>query len=171
MARLTTEDRIKQLEAKIAAIKQRAERQKVRANPAVKHMKAALKYLDQSMASTDDQVLRKSLDEARGNVSACLGLCGVTAKAPRGTLTPKARGKTAARTRASTTENGPAMAQPEANDLLAYLRGNPGSNSESITKEFSTDAATLRGAMRDLIDQGKVRTEGQRRGTRYFVGV
>jgi len=171
MARLTTEDRIKQLEAKIAAIKQRAERQKVRANPAVKHMKAGLKYLERAISATDDQVLRKSLDEARGNVSACLSLCGVTAKAPRGTLSPKPRGKAAARTRVSSTENGPTMATPDANDLVAYLKKNPGSNSESITKEFSTDAATLRGAMRELIDQGKVRTEGQRRGTRYFVGV
>ncbi len=166
MARFSTEDKIKQLEAKIAAIKARAERQKVRANPAVKFMKAALKNLERAIGSTDDQVLRKSLGEARENVSACLGLCGVTTKAPRGTLVPKAR-----RRGAANTENGPAPAQPDANDLVAYLKANPGSNSEAITKQFETDAATLRGTMRGLIDQGKVRTEGERRGTRYFVGV
>lgn len=171
MPRLSIEDKIKQLEAKIAAIKDRAEKKKVRANPAVKHMKAALKYLDRSMASTDDTVLRKSLDEARGNVSACLSLCGVAGKAPRNTLTPRTRGPKAARTRVTSTENGPAMMGPDANDLITFLKQNPGSNSEKITAAFQTDAATLRGTMRPLIDQGVVRTEGERRGTRYFVGA
>jgi predicted transcriptional regulator len=171
MPRLSTEERIRQLEAKIAAIKDRAERQKVRANPAVRHMKAALKALDKSMSATDDQVLRKSLGEARSNVSACLGLSGVTVKSPRGgALAPRPR-KSAGRTRATNTENGPALAQPDANDLLAFLKNNPGSNSEKITAAFDTDAATLRGTMRGLIDQGRVRTEGERRGTRYFVGA
>jgi len=171
MPRRTTEQQIRDLEAKIKAIQQRAERKKVKANPAVKFMKAALKSIEKSMSSTDDQVLRRALDEARGTVSSCLSLCGVTAKAPRGMLTPRPRATVAARTRVAGTENGSAMAQPDANDLVAYLRKNPGSNSEAITREFDTDAATLRGAMRELIDGGRVRTEGQRRGMRYFVGV
>jgi hypothetical protein len=167
MPRLSTDDKIKQLEAKIAAIRERAERKKIKANPAVKYMKAALKNLERSMGATDDPVLRKSLDEARGNVSACLGLCGVTTKAPRGAQGSRGRGRAASRARAANTENGPHYAAPDANDLLAYLRSNPGSNSESITKQFSTDAVSLRPVMRKLIDEGKVKTQGERRGTRY----
>jgi len=171
MPRRTTEQQIRDLEAKIKSIQDRAQRKKVKANPAVKFMKAALKSIEKSMSSSDDQVLRRALDEARGTVSSCLSLCSVTSKAPRGTLIARPRAAVAARTRVTSTENGPAMAQPDANDLLAYLRNNPGSNSESITREFDTDAATLRGTMRELIDLGRVRTEGQRRGMRYFVGA
>lgn len=160
MPRLTTEDRIKQLEAKIAKIKERAERQKVRSNPSVRFMKGALKSLSQAIEATDDAVIRKPLSEARENVSACLGLLGVSSKRERGTLTPRPR-----RAPAKKTEN------LHANDVVAYLKANPGSNSESITKQLDTSAATLRGTMRGLIDQGVVRTEGERRGTRYFVGV
>ena len=59
----------------------------------------------------------------------------------------------------------------DANDLLSYLKKHPGAKSDQISAAFSTDANTLRPVMRTLIDDGKVRTEGQKRGTLYFAGV
>jgi len=169
MARKTTEQRIQDLEAKIQKIKAQAERQKVAKNPAIKPMAAALASIDKALNATDDTVLRKSLDEARGVVSACLGLLGVTPK------TKRLRGRLlAARIRGtaptSSTTNGSADG-PDANDLLKYLEGNPGSSSEALSKEFETDSGTLRPVMRQLIDEGKVKTKGQRRGMKYYASV
>lgn len=169
MARRTTEQQILDLQAKIKAIHERAERKKVKANPAVKFMAMGLRSIDKALNSTDDQVLKKALDEARATVASCLALTGVKKGLGQRTLTPRA--PATARSGASATENGAHAAQPDANDLLAYLRDNPGSSSETISRQFSTDAATLRGAMRDLLDQGKVTTQGQKRGTKYFAGV
>ena len=171
MPRISTEDKIKQLESRIASIRARADRQQVRANPVVKHMKAALKALEKSMAATDDQVMRKPLDEARGAVSACLGLCGVSAKGTRGTLTPRPRASEGPRATTAATAATRSPAALDAKSLAGYVRNNPGAKSEQISAAFGTDAATLRGAMRELLDEGTVRTEGQKRGTRYFVGA
>ncbi len=169
MARRTTEQQILDLQAKIQSIQARAERKKVKANPAVKFMAMGLRSIDKALNSTDDQVLKKALDEARATVASCLALTGVKKGLGQRTLTPRA--PAGARSGASSTENGAHAAQLDANDLIAFLRTNPGSSSETITKQFATDAATLRGAMRTLLDQGKVTTKGQKRGTRYFVGV
>ena len=158
MPRISTEDKIKQLEAKIADIKARAERQKVRKNPSIKFMKAGLRSIENAMRSTDDAVLRKSLDDARANVSACLSLSGVTARGSKSVLNPRPRG----------TDNG---AAPDANDLLGYLKKHPGAKSEQISAALSTDAIALRKTLQPLMDDGKVRTEGQKRGRRYFAGV
>src|ERR1700741_677745 len=88
MPRKTTEDRIKELEAKIVSLKDRAERKKARANPAVKFMKAAHKNVAQAMAATEDAVLRKSLEEVQLSLGANLSLLGVTTRGPK-TLTPR----------------------------------------------------------------------------------
>ena len=39
-----------------------------------------------------------------------------------------------------------------------------------IRAAFSTDSATLRGALKKLIEAGLARTEGQERATTYFAG-
>lgn len=158
MPRQSTEDRIKRLEDQIRAIKERAERKSVRANPAIKYMGAALRSIEKAMSSTEDAALRKALDEARATVSACLSLCGVTAKSARGVLTPRSRA------------NGRSDGRPDADSLLKYVKSNPGSRSEDVTAALGTNAASIRPVMHELIAEGRVRTEGQRRGMRYFAG-
>ncbi|MEO6711722.1 MAG: hypothetical protein ABI054_14325 [Planctomycetota bacterium] len=156
MARSSTEDRIKRLEDQIRTIKERAERKSVRSNPAIKFMAAALRSIEKAMKATEDAALRKALDEARATVSACLSLSGVTAKSARGVLTPRARSSSAA------------TGRPDAESLLKYVKSNPGSRSEELTAAMGTDAASIRPLMHALIADGQVRTEGQRRGMRYF---
>ena len=160
MTKRTTEQQILDLQAKIKAIHERAERKKVQANPAVKFMAMSLRSIDKALNSTDDQVLKKALDEARATVASCLALTGVKKGLGQRTLTPRAGQPRAG--------SAPAVATDE---VWSYVRKNPGRNSEAIGAEFGTDSATLRPILKELIAGGQVRTEGQKRGTRYFVGV
>ena len=54
-----------------------------------------------------------------------------------------------------------------ADQLLPYVLEHPGQRGEEIAAAFGMDSATVRGPMKRLIADGKVRTEGQRRGTTY----
>ena len=152
MAKVNADEQIKRLEAKIKLIKERAEKKKARKNPSVKFMAAALRSIDKALNAAEEPAIRKALDEARGTVSSCLSLCGVKQGTSRGTLRLRAQGS----------------AVPNTQDLLTFMKGNPGSRSEQISAALGSDAATLRTAMQKLIDAGKVRTEGQRRGRKYF---
>ncbi len=157
MPRQTAEDQIKRLEAKILSIKERAERKKAKKNPAVKFMAMALRSIDKALNSSDDIVLRKALDEARETVASCLTLCGVKKKNSKSTLTPRSRSSSGT--------------QIDTRRLLSFMESNQGSRSEQISAALNTDANTLRPVLQQLIDDGKVRTEGQRRGRRYFASV
>ena len=57
MARMTPEDQIAALERKIQNIKKKAEEKRLKANPAVKHIRAALKAVDQGMASCSESAI------------------------------------------------------------------------------------------------------------------
>lgn len=54
--------------------------------------------------------------------------------------------------------------------FVAHVRANPGQRIEEITGALGLSSKDLRRPVSLLIEDGKVRTEGQRRGTRYFVG-
>lgn len=155
MTKLTTEQRIADLEAKIQAIKARAERQKVRAKPEVKFLGMALRSLDKALNATEDAVIKKPLDEARTTVASCLALCGIKPRVGRRTLSPMPRAQSASKL------DGAAV--------LNYVRNNPGQLSEDITAAFSTDAVSLRVAMKPLLEAKRLRSEGEKRGTRYFA--
>ncbi len=79
-------------------------------------------------------------------LSACLGLNGVVA--PQG-------GRSALRV--------------DGDALLAFVRSNPGQRGEHIAAALATDTKALRGPMKRLIEERKVRTKGERRGMQYFV--
>src|SRR5262245_9179889 len=75
--RRDAEQLIRDLEAKIVSIRARAERKKVKADPAMRHTAAAVKAIDKALAETKDATTRQALGEARSTLSACLALNGV----------------------------------------------------------------------------------------------
>lgn len=52
--------------------------------------------------------------------------------------------------------------------FLAYVQANPGQRLEEIGAGMGTDTKELKRPVQLLLESGSVRTEGQRRGTKYF---
>jgi hypothetical protein len=151
-AHRTPEELIADLEAKIQAVKRRAERQKVKRDPSLRHISGALKSIDKALAASGDAATRTALDEARATLAACLALSGAPVKGARGTLVPRARG-----------------VKVDPAKVLGYLAKHPGSRAEDLSSALGTDSASLRPALQQLRTEGKARAEGQARATRYYA--
>jgi hypothetical protein len=110
-----------------------------------------VRSLDKALAAARDAALRQALGEARSTLGACLVQSGVRVGAgKRSEVVRSAR---------------------EIDDLpdvlLNYVRSNPGQRGEQIAAALATDTNAMRPVMKRLIEAGKVRTEGQRRGMTY----
>jgi hypothetical protein len=57
-----------------------------------------------------------------------------------------------------------------ASQVLAYVQGNPGQRLEEIGRGLKVDTAGLKKPIQVLLGTGRLRTEGQKRGTKYFAG-
>lgn len=152
--RRSEEELIRDLEARIASIKAKAERKKVKRDPALRHISAALRSIDKAMGETEDSATRHALDEARTTISACLSLNGVVVAGSGG---GKPRGRRSAQTSEAMSEQ-----------LLTYVMDHPGQRGEQIAAALRTDVGTMRSPMKRLIADNKVKTRGQRRGMTYF---
>ncbi len=153
--RRAPEDLVAALEAKIEAIKARAVRKRAKSNPAVRYTVAAVRNMDKAMAASEDSVLRKTLEDARSGLSAYLALQGVM---------PAGGSHGAVRGRRSTADLG-----KMGMTLLAYVQKNPGQRGEQVAVAMGTDSKTIRRPMQKLIDDGAVRTKGERRGMSYYA--
>lgn len=153
-ARKSYEDKIAELQEKIEAIKRREEEKKKKKSPVLRFVRGALTSLDKALADCDDNVMKKELGEARLRLSAVLALSGT----PAASLTPVARG---GRRSSGEVEN-------LGETLLAHVKKHPGQRGEQIASDLGTDTKTMRLPMKKLIEDGKVKTTGQRRGMCYF---
>jgi hypothetical protein len=151
-ARKSEEERIADLEARIAQLRARAERKKVKRDPALKFVSQALRAVDKAHTESSDTALRQALGEARATLSACLALHGVGDSAAKGTLIPRGRG----------------ARRLDAEVVLQHVQAHPGQRGEEIAVALSTDTKTLRPTMLRLISERKVRTAGRARGMQYF---
>jgi hypothetical protein len=150
--RRDTDQLVADLQAKIEALQARAARKRVKAGPAVRHLLGALRSMDKATSASEDQVLRKTLEEARGTLSAYLSLQGIVPAAK-----PGQRGR---RSSADVEQSGASLAN--------YVIKNPGQRGEDIAAALGTDTKTMRLPMKQLIADKKVRTKGERRGMRYY---
>jgi len=156
-ARREPEQLVADLQAKIEAIKARAARKRAKANPAVRHTVAAVRSMDKAMAATADAVMRKTLEEARGLVTAYLSLQGI--------LTTDGAGARRINGRRSSGE-----VEQLGATLSEHVAKNPGQRAEQIAESLQVDTKGMRLAMKKLIADGKVQTRGERRGMRYYPG-
>ena len=78
MKQRSEEERVQELQAKIAAIQARGERKRARANPAVRQAVIAVKAIDRAVGATTDAAARQALGDAREPLSAWLVLEGLT---------------------------------------------------------------------------------------------
>lgn len=142
------EQRIADLEAKIAAIKEREARKQAKADPALRHASAALRSIDKALSATKDATTKQALSSAR---SALCTLDGVGGARARGPIVRRSAGEIGD--------------LPDV--LLNYVRSNPGQRGEQIAAALATDTSAIRPVMKRLISEGKITTEGQRRGMTY----
>lgn len=150
--RRTEEQRIAELEAKIAELRARAEAKKVKKDPALKFVSAAQRSLEKASSATDDKAIRKALEEARATLSAILSLNGVS-------MTPKGSAP-------KRVVRGGAV---DRDVLLDHLRKNPGRRGEEISGALGIDTKAMRPVMKRLIEDGLVKTQGERRGMQYSL--
>lgn len=148
--RRTDEQLVADLKAKIAEVKRRAEQKQAKRDPTLRHISAAVRSIDKAAAGSMDPVTRQALDEARATLSACLSLNHAASK-----YDPRSQPR---RTRKVL----------DADVLLEHIRKNPGQRGEEIAAAMGSETAAMRPLMRELIDDGKVRTKGKRRGMRYY---
>jgi hypothetical protein len=149
--RRSAEDRVAALQAQIAKIQSRAQQQKVKKDPALRHLSGALRSIDKALKESEDKATREALNEARATLAACLALGGAPGNG-KGTVTPK-----------------PRREKPDAEAVLAYIKKHPGSRSEEIAAEVGADTAGLRAVLHQLRDDGKISVEGKARATRYAL--
>jgi hypothetical protein len=152
--RRNEEQLIADLEAKIAHLEHRAAQRKVKRDPALKHINAAVKSIDKAMAETGDAATRTVLDEARATLSACLTLNDATRWTGKGLITPHTRRSVGA---------------VSAEVLLEHIRTNSGQRGEQIAAALRTDTNAMRPVMHRLIAAKRVKTQGQRRGMTYYA--
>src|SRR5262245_26439291 len=145
--RRSIDGQIADLQAKISSIKEREARRQAKSDPALRYVSSALKAVDKALAASEDGRLKKLLAQARATLASCLGVEETATKGP-------------ASARRFASDNLP-------EDLLTYVRNNPGQRGEQIAKALGTDAVTIRPAMKQLINAGKITTEGQKRGMTY----
>jgi hypothetical protein len=148
-ARRTSDQQIADLEKKIEQVKRRAQEQKVKKDPALRHVSGALRAIDKALASSEDKATRSALSEARSGMAAVLALTGV--------LQPKGSGRTAG---TSGTRIAPDV-------VLDYVQAHPGAQSEDIAAALGTGSAGIRPALVQLKADGKVTVHGKDRATRY----
>jgi len=151
--RRSPEEMIADLQAQIGQVRTRAERRKTKADPVLRHVSAALASIDKALDVSEDIATRQALDEARVTLSAILSLNGANTK-PRRDLVVRRRAG--------------GQVQPEA--VLEFIASRPGSRCEDIAAAIGADTKAVSPVLKDLKADGKVRTEGQARGTRYFAG-
>ena len=154
--RRTPEQLIAELEARIVQVKRRAETQKVKKDPAIRHLSVAIRCMDKALAATQDSATRTAVGEARTALAAVLTLNGVVV------TNGGARGRSASATGST---------KPDADRVAKYIADHPGSRAEDIATALGTGTAQLRPALMKLKSLGAVEPKGKARATRYYASA
>jgi hypothetical protein len=93
-----------------------------------------------------------------------------SAPAKRGPSRPPKVSKAPRGRRGRPSRLSPEVVAKTAELVHAHVQANPGQRMEEISAALRTPTADLTAATTALLAEGKVRREGQRRGTRYYAG-
>jgi hypothetical protein len=151
--RRTPEQLIAELEAKIAGVRRRAEQQKVKKDPSLRHITGAVRAIDKAASSTQDGATRAALEEARTALAAVLTLNGVVVRS-KGT---------------GVRSTGSASVEPD--QVARYIAQHPGSRAEDIAAALGTGTVQIRPALMKLKSLGAVEPKGKARATRYYASA
>jgi hypothetical protein len=125
--------------------------------------------IDQFVAEIS-QLVRQAAVEA---VSGALGQGGGSAptrrKAATRAPTRRKAGRKPGHPKGKRVRRSSADLEAQGAEILAHVRANPGTRMEGISAALGTATKDLQRPVRELIESGKLRTEGQRRGTQYFA--
>ena len=150
--RRTDEQLIADLQAKIAAIQQRAVEREAANDPARRQVRLALKAIGRAEKAAEDLATRQAFGEARKILEAC--------------LSPKAAAATPGK--GARTTGSPRRARSvDRSTLQTYVIDNPGQRGEEIAAALGTTPDEMRPFMKKLIEDGLITTEGARRGMTY----
>lgn len=114
--------------------------------------------LEQTIRRTALEQVQQALSGMTGSAPARRG----PGRPPKAAGTVRRAAKGGKRDAASLDEMGAA--------LLAFVQSNPGLGAIEIAEAVKADVGTIRLPMQKLLADRKVRTQGQRRGTKYFAG-
>lgn len=134
------------------------------------HIDTAIRtHIDQFLSSISLLVRRSAVEAVKVALGATDGKVAAPAKRGPGRpkkaqTTPKAA-KPGKRARRSAED-----VEQVAGQILAYVNDHPGERLEEIGRGLRVDTAGLKRPVQVLIATGRLRTEGQKRGTRYLPG-
>ncbi len=151
--RRTPEQLIAELEARITQVKRRAEQQKVKKDPSLRHIAGAVRSMDKALATSQDAATRTALGEARTALTAVLALNGTVVSG-------------GSKSRGASVNVG---AKPDAERVARYIAEHPGSRAEDIATALGTGTALLRPALMKLRSAGAVEPKGKARATKYYA--
>jgi hypothetical protein len=122
---------------------------------------AALDSVQVALREGEGTPVRSGPGRPRGSAKTASGMSGT-----RGPAYPlSAMSSSRRRVRRSSADD-----EAVADQVLTYVGSNPGARLEEIGRGLGTDTARLKLPVKELLASGRVRTEGQKRGTKYFMG-
>jgi hypothetical protein len=142
--RRTDEEIIADLEIRIARIKAREARRKAATDPALRHIRVALRAIDKALAETRDPSTRRALGEASGALATCLGIRRPATKAAR-----------MARVRQPD-----AWVRFEEDAVLRYERENPGRAPEEIAAALGMGTGAVCSVLERVVGKDKTQVDG-----------
>jgi hypothetical protein len=128
------------------------------------------KLVDQFVADLTERVHEEALETVRG----ALGRAPAPKRSGSKKKARKARKAGPGRPRkAAARQGGRRSAEDVAavgGTVLAHVRANPGQRLEEIGRDLGVATKELKRPISNLMEAKALRTEGQKRGTRYFAG-
>jgi hypothetical protein len=150
--RRTDREMIADLEEEMRRVRARIAQRTVKKDPALRHVNAALRSIEKALEASEDVATRQALDESRSSLRAILSLHKAL---------PKESGNGEVRRRRREKQ-----VEPEV--VLQCVVRRPGIGAADIAAELGADTKDVSPVLKSLKDEGRVRSKGQARGTKYY---